>query len=75
MITDAKTTFTTFEGEEFGSKLDYLYSKDWDGEWIKTVLAILILYQKAIAESGNKKRFENYTVEELYLLLKKEDKK
>lgn len=72
-MTTATTSFSSFEGEEFGSKLDYLYSKNWDGEWVKTILAILILTQKAIAENGNTKRFENYTVDELHHLLKKED--
>lgn len=69
------SSFVSFEGEEFGSKLDYLYSKSWDGEWTKSILAILIYTQKAIAEKGGRKRFENYTVDELHQLWKKEDKK
>ena len=72
-MTTTKPNFASFEGEEFGSKLDYLYSKSWDGEWTKTTLAILILTQKAVAESGSRKRFEKYTVDELHHLLKKEN--
>jgi hypothetical protein len=72
-MTTTKTNFTSLVGEEFGSKLDYLYSKNWDGEWTKIILGILIFYQKAVAEGGNRKRFENYTVDELHHFLTKAD--
>mgnify|MGYP000603161109 CR=1 FL=1 len=32
-MTYEKTSFVTSEGEEFGAKLDYIYSKKYNGEW------------------------------------------
>jgi len=72
-MTYEKTSFVTSEGEEFGAKLDYIYSKKYNGEWSKSILAVLIFAQRAIIESRKKKRFENYTVEELERLLTKPD--
>lgn len=69
-----QSSLIPFMGEEYGSKLDYIRSKKWDGEWTRMLLSTLVMFQKGVAESGKRKRFENYTVDELHSLMFKKDK-